>query len=120
MATLGAAVGITVVVTKVMDKLKNADLGGINYTPGSPFGPYSPMSQSRVRQVQSNSGDKPSENVSHSADKTDAPVKKGDYSHLEEPQKVGEGFETTRAQRKRILKENERQNGGEVMEMAAL
>ncbi|MGN7825073.1 RHS repeat-associated core domain-containing protein, partial [Chitinophaga sp. 22536] len=48
LGALGAAVGITVVVTKAIDKLKVADLGGINYTPGSPFGPYSPMQQSRL------------------------------------------------------------------------
>ncbi|NML40134.1 hypothetical protein HHL17_23245 [Chitinophaga sp. G-6-1-13] len=51
LATLGAAVGITVVVTKAMDKLKNADLGGINYAPGSPFGPYSPMQRSRLMET---------------------------------------------------------------------
>jgi hypothetical protein len=36
----------------------------------------------------------------------------GKYSNLKEPKKVGEGLETTSAQRKRILEENKRQNGG--------
>jgi len=42
-------------------------------------------------------------------------VKKGDYSHLKEPREVGAGKETTRAQRRRILEENKRQNGGELV-----
>lgn len=42
-------------------------------------------------------------------------VKKGDYSHLKEPRTVGEGRETTRAQRQRILEGNKRQNDGELV-----
>jgi hypothetical protein len=46
--------------------------------------------------------------------KTDE-VKKGTYGHLKEPKNVGDGKETTPAQRKRILEENKRQNGGELV-----
>lgn len=37
-----------------------------------------------------------------------------DYSHLDEPRKVGPGLETTTAQRKRILEYNRQQNGGVI------
>jgi hypothetical protein len=38
----------------------------------------------------------------------------GKYSHLKEPRKVGPGRVTTPAQRKRILEENKKQNGGQL------
>jgi len=38
----------------------------------------------------------------------------GKYSHLKEPNTVGDGRKTTPAQRKRILEENKKQNGGNL------
>ena len=43
-----------------------------------------------------------------------AEIKKGDYSHLKEPSKVGPGRNTTSSQRKAILEENKKQNGGQL------
>ncbi len=40
--------------------------------------------------------------------------KSGKYSHLKEPNTVGDGLKTTSAQRKRILKENMSQNNGQL------
>ncbi|MBC9929137.1 DUF6443 domain-containing protein [Chitinophaga qingshengii] len=62
LGALGAALGITVVVTKVVDKLRGADLGGVDYMPGSPFGPYSPMQRSRLMEAQS--GEAPKDGAS--------------------------------------------------------
>ena len=54
-------------------------------------------------------------NTNTKQEKTDAQTqKKGDYSNLKEPNKVGDGKETTTSQRKRILEENKKQNSGEL------
>ncbi|MBP1167976.1 RHS repeat-associated protein [Chryseobacterium sp. PvR013] len=42
-------------------------------------------------------------------------IKAGKYSHLKEPNTVGEGLKTTSAQRKRILAENLKQNNGKLI-----
>ncbi|MBV7531175.1 DUF6443 domain-containing protein [Chitinophaga sp. sic0106] len=60
--TLGAAAGLTMVASKAIDKVKDVDfdfdLGGVNYVPGSPFGPYSALPQSSIRQAGGTNGAK--------------------------------------------------------------
>jgi len=42
-------------------------------------------------------------------------VGEGKYAHLKEPRNLGPGKKTTKAQRKRILEENKKQNGGQYI-----
>ena len=119
----GAAAGIVMVI----DKMAEMDLpaGGLGNTT---FVPHITIPQSTVREMRESSkkseASKPEQATPDlqgnkalekglKGERADAAANsKGKYSHLKEPNKVGPGLKTTRAQRKRILEENKRQNGG--------
>ncbi|MBW8687265.1 DUF6443 domain-containing protein [Chitinophaga rhizophila] len=134
---LGAATGLTAVIVQGIDKLKHVDwrglaseIGGGAGTSGVPFTHKLPGA-TQVSDIQARYANKPVSqgqqnqgNSTKSANKSAStsgsagnkqPTKKGDYSHLKEPKKVGAGLETTRSQRKRILEENKRQNDGKLV-----
>lgn len=53
-------------------------------------------------------------NINESTRETISEVKKGPYSYLPDPESVGEGKNFTAAQKKKIIEENMKKNGGVV------